>query len=62
MCQGSRLNLEDVIGHLPGRDASLSWVYTSDGVPMQAKAHRRSDNLAVTITVSTVVMHQVVSQ
>ena len=50
MRQGSRLNLEDVIGHLPGRDASLSRVCASDGVPVQAKAYLRSDNLAVTIT------------
>ena len=49
MRQGSRLNLEDVIGHLPRRDASLSLVYASDGVPVQAKAYRRSDNLAVAI-------------
>ena len=36
MHQVSRLNLEDVIGHLLGRDASLSWVYapqcTSEGL------------------------------
>ena len=41
MRQGSRFNLEDVISHLPGRDASLSQVYASDGVPVQAKAYRR---------------------
>ena len=34
--QGSRFNLEDVISHLPERDASLSWVYASDGVPTQS--------------------------
>ena len=50
MHRGSRLNLEHVIGRLPGRDESLSWVYASDGVPMQAKAYRRGDDLAVTIT------------
>ena len=50
-------NLEDVFGHLPGRDASLSQVYASYGVPMQAKAYRRGDDLAVTITVSADVMH-----
>ena len=37
MCQGSRLNLEDFAGHLPGRDASLSRVYASDGIPCRPK-------------------------
>ena len=50
MCQGSRLHLEDVIGHLRGRDESLSRVYASDGTPMQAKAYRRGDDFDVTIT------------
>ena len=50
MRQGNRLNLEGVIGQLPGRDASLSRVYASDGVPMQATPYRRGDDLAVTIT------------
>ena len=50
MGQSSRLNIADVIGHLRGRDASLSKVYASDGIPKQAKAYRRSDDLAVTIT------------
>ena len=27
--QGSRFNLEDVVRHLPGRDASLRWMKTS---------------------------------
>ena len=49
-CQGSRLHLEDVIGHVPGRDGSLSRVYAFDGVPMQAEAYRRGDDLAVTVT------------
>ena len=47
MCQGNRLHLEDVIGHLPGRGASLDWVNASDGIPTQAKPHRLGD---VTIT------------
>ena len=50
MDHGNRLNLEDVIGHLPGRDASLSKVYASNGIPMQAEAYRRGDDLAVTNT------------
>ena len=46
---GQSFDLEDVISHLPGRDASLSRVYAS-GVPMQATANRRGDDLTVTIT------------
>ena len=49
MGQGSRLHLEDVLGHLPRRDVSLSRVYASNGIPMQAEAYRRGD-LSVTIT------------
>ena len=46
----SRLHLEDVIGHLPGRNASLSRVDAYNGIPMQAKAYRRGNGLAITIT------------
>ena len=60
--QGSRFNHKDVIGHLTGRDAPLSRVYASDGVPMQAKAYRRGDNLAIIITVSTDVVCLAISQ
>ena len=41
---------KDVIRHLPGRDASLSRVYATDGGPLQAKSHRCGENLAITIT------------
>ena len=51
MRQGSGFIREHVIGRLPGRDASLRRMYASDGVPMQAKAHRRGDSLAITMTV-----------
>ena len=47
---GSRLNLKNVVSHLLGRDTSLRWMYTSAGVIVKAKAHRRGDNLAITIT------------
>ena len=50
MDQGSRLHLEDVVSHLPGRDASLSRADASDGIPMQAEAYRCGDDLAITIT------------
>ena len=50
MRQGSRLNLEDVVRHLPGRDASLRRMYTSHGVPLKASANRSGENLAITIT------------
>ena len=50
MRQGSRSNLKDVVRHLPGRDASLRWMYTSYGVPLKASANRRGENLAITIT------------
>ena len=49
MRQGGRFHLEDVVCHLSGRDTSLSRVETPHGVPMQAKAARRGDDLAVTI-------------
>ena len=50
MCQRSRFNLEDDVRQLPGRDASLTRVHASDGVPMQTKAHLGGDNFAITIT------------
>ena len=50
MHQGSRFNLEDVVRHLLGRDASSGWMYTSRGVPLKASADRRGENLAVTKT------------
>ena len=50
MGQGSRLHLKDVIGQLLRRDASLSRVDASDGIPMQGEAYRSGDDLAVTIT------------
>ena len=52
MGQGSHLHLEDVISHLPGRDASLSRADASSGIPVQAEAYRCGDDLAVTITQS----------
>ena len=48
--RSSRLHLEDVIGHLLGRDASLGRVDESYGVPKQTKAKSCGDDLAVTIT------------
>ena len=47
--QGSRFNLEDVIHHLPGRDASLRWMKTSHCVPLKASANRCGKNLAITL-------------
>ena len=46
--KGSRFNLEEVVNHLLGRDASLRWMYTSHGVPLKASANRRGENLAIT--------------
>ena len=37
MRQCSRLYLENVVGHLLGRDAPLCWMNTSDGVPEQTE-------------------------
>ena len=37
MGQGSRFNFEDVVRHLPGRDASLRWMYTSHAVPLNPR-------------------------
>ena len=44
-----RLYLENVVGHLPGQDASLCWMNTSDGVPVRTTSNSRGDNLAITI-------------
>ena len=49
MCQGGSFNLEDVVRHLSGRDTSLGRVDTPYGVPMQAKADCRGDDLAVAV-------------
>ena len=49
MRQGSRSNLEDVVRHLPGRDASLRWMYTPHGVQLEASANRRGENLAIAV-------------
>ena len=48
MGQGSRLNLEDVVRHLPGRDASLRWMHLMV-VPVKPSTCRHGKNLAVTI-------------
>ena len=48
--QGTRLILKNVIRHLPGRGTSLSWTYTSSGVPVKASANRCGENLTITIT------------
>ena len=40
MRNNSRFDLENVIGIFPGRDASLSWMYTSHGAPAKASAKR----------------------
>ena len=53
MRRGNRFNLEDVLSHLRGRDASLRWMDTSHGVPLKDSANRRGEILAITITVST---------
>ena len=45
-----RFNLKDVVRHLPVRDASLRWMYTSHGVPLKASTDRRGKNLTITIT------------
>ena len=47
--QGNRFNFEDVVCHLPGRDAPLRRMYTSHGVPLKASANRRGENLAITV-------------
>ena len=46
MRQGSRFNLENVIRHLPGRDASLRRMYASHGEPVKASANRGGDDVA----------------
>ena len=50
MRQGSRFNIEDVVSHLPGRDASLRWMKTSHGAPLKASANRSGQDLAIAIT------------
>ena len=62
VCQGRRFNFEDVVRHLPGRDASLRWMYTSHGVPLKASANRRGENLALTITRLAVSVHPAISR
>ena len=37
MRQGGCFNLEDVVRHLPGRDAPLRWMYTPHGVPLRPR-------------------------
>ena len=49
MRQGGRFHLEGVIRHLSVK-TSLGRVDTPSGAPMQAKADRRGDDLAVTVT------------
>ena len=39
MGKGSRLDLENVIRHLSGRDASLRGVYAFHGVPVDASTN-----------------------
>ena len=46
---GSSLDLGNVIGHLPRRDTSLSRVYASNGILLQAEAYRSGDDLGVTV-------------
>ena len=36
MRQSIGFNLEHVVRHLPGRDASLRWMFTFYGVPLKA--------------------------
>ena len=62
MRQGSRLNFEDVTVHLPGRDNSLSQVYASDGVCASQSVSPWRLSCSHNNTVSTDVLHQVVSQ
>ena len=50
--KGSRFNLEGVVRHLPGRDASRRWMNTSHGVQPKASTNCRGKHLAITITQS----------
>ena len=62
MRQGNLFNLENIVSHLPGRDTSLRWMFSS-GVPLKAPATRRGENLAITITaVSTDVVPLTISR
>ena len=47
MGQGRGLDLENVISHLSGRDASLRGVYASQGVPVKASTNCCREYLAV---------------
>ena len=49
MGQGRGLDLENVISHLSGRDASLRGVYASQGVPVKASTNCCREYLAVAI-------------
>ena len=62
MRQGSRFNLEDVVRHLFGRDASLRWMYTSLGVPLKASANRRGESCNANYIVSTDAVRPAISR
>ena len=60
MGQSSGLNLENIVNHLPGRDASLRGVNTSHSVPMKASTNCRCKDFAIAIAVSMDEAHQVI--
>ena len=49
MSQGRGLDLDNVVCHVPGRDASLRRMYASHSVSMEALADSRSEKFAIAI-------------
>ena len=45
----SGLNLQDIVRHLLGEDASLRRMYASHGVPMKASADGRNKEFAIAV-------------